>query len=94
MQFIEAKAIVEVQVSWNAKIVMHPEDGVECLYVDGCYYMPVLGWAKYEEKTQQTKNGPKGTWTTLSEVENEPYLEEIFEACEIREISKPSVEPE
>lgn len=56
------------------KLVFHPEEEVECLEIDGEFYIPTIQWLKYEKPESPKKYANEAwslknsaSWTTLED---------------------------
>lgn len=65
------------------KIVLHPEEEIQCLEIDGVYYLPTIQWMKYEppEKPRRYANEKwsmenTGAWVGL-DGEEESAVEKV-----------------
>ena len=44
-----------VELTKPGTIAFHPEEELECLKIDGDYYVPTIQWLKYEKPENPTK---------------------------------------
>ena len=80
MKFIEVKVIQQLKVPQSCRITAHPQDGRECLLLNGRYFMPALAW--FEAKKPEKPVHGESDW-----FENNEDADDLFQRHHLEDVN-------